>query len=143
MSIYYLNYGLGCELAHHGIKGQKWGVRRTPEQLGRGRYAKRITRNLESISGKKSKQEYLRSEASLARQKFKKSKADAGATVVGGFIAALATKNAGPIFASAYSAGASFAVNELIASRREQTLNDINDAYGLNVSRGDLRIRNR
>ena len=21
-------------LAHHGIKGQKWGVRRTPEQLG-------------------------------------------------------------------------------------------------------------
>lgn len=23
------------ELYHHGIKGQKWGVRRTPEQLGR------------------------------------------------------------------------------------------------------------
>lgn len=22
------------ELAHHGVKGQKWGVRRTPEQLG-------------------------------------------------------------------------------------------------------------
>lgn len=22
------------ELYHHGIKGQRWGVRRTPEQLG-------------------------------------------------------------------------------------------------------------
>ena len=26
------------ELYHHGVKGQKWGVRRTPEQLGRRRY---------------------------------------------------------------------------------------------------------
>ena len=25
---------LETELAHHGVKGQKWGVRRTPEQLG-------------------------------------------------------------------------------------------------------------
>ena len=24
-----------CELYHYGVKGQKWGVRRTPEQLGR------------------------------------------------------------------------------------------------------------
>lgn len=24
-------------LSHHGVKGQKWGVRRTPEQLGRDR----------------------------------------------------------------------------------------------------------
>lgn len=22
-------------LSHHGIKGQKWGIRRTPEQLGK------------------------------------------------------------------------------------------------------------
>lgn len=26
------------ELYHHGVKGQKWGVRRTPEQLGRRKY---------------------------------------------------------------------------------------------------------
>ena len=26
------------ELYHHGIKGQKWGIRRTPEQLGHRRY---------------------------------------------------------------------------------------------------------
>ena len=26
----------GVSLWHHGIKGQKWGVRRTPEQIGRG-----------------------------------------------------------------------------------------------------------
>lgn len=28
------NYIYHNELYHHGIKGQKWGVRRTPEQLG-------------------------------------------------------------------------------------------------------------
>lgn len=27
------------ELIHHGIKGQKWGVRRTPEQLSHDRYS--------------------------------------------------------------------------------------------------------
>lgn len=32
-----------CVLAHHGIKGMKWGVRRTPEQLG---YAPRKKRKL-------------------------------------------------------------------------------------------------
>ena len=34
--IYYDNY-----LEHHGIKGQKWGVRRTPEQLGHVRAGQR------------------------------------------------------------------------------------------------------
>ena len=33
MSIYDGSY-CGC-IWHHGVKGQKWGVRRTPEQLGR------------------------------------------------------------------------------------------------------------
>lgn len=34
-------------LSHHGIKGQKWGVRRTPEQLGRKieRTEKKISKN--------------------------------------------------------------------------------------------------
>lgn len=30
-----------AKLAHHGVKGQKWGVRRTPEQLGRRRPSSR------------------------------------------------------------------------------------------------------
>lgn len=30
------------ELYHHGIKGQKWGVRRSPEELG---YKKRLSEN--------------------------------------------------------------------------------------------------
>lgn len=33
MSIYCVNPS-GISLWHHGIKGQKWGIRRTPEQLG-------------------------------------------------------------------------------------------------------------
>lgn len=28
------NYGCTTELYHYGVKGMKWGVRRTPEQLG-------------------------------------------------------------------------------------------------------------
>lgn len=38
------------ELMHHGIKGQKWGVRRTPEQLGKIRKSR--TRLAESKSEK-------------------------------------------------------------------------------------------
>lgn len=32
------------EIYHHGIKGMKWGVRRTPEQLGH-RISKRINQH--------------------------------------------------------------------------------------------------
>ena len=37
-------------LAHHGIKGQKWGVRRTPEQLGHVKVPKNTT-HLKGYSG--------------------------------------------------------------------------------------------
>lgn len=45
---------MNYELYHHGIKGQKWGVRRTPEQLGNIRKgvndASNIARNANNIS---------------------------------------------------------------------------------------------
>lgn len=34
------NYTTPCELYHYGVKGMKWGIRRTPEQLGHKRVAK-------------------------------------------------------------------------------------------------------
>ena len=53
---------MGDELEHHGIKGQKWGVRRTPEELGHvlkkanarhyGKYNKAI-RTISAIQGGK------------------------------------------------------------------------------------------
>ena len=33
-------------LQHHGVKGQKWGVRRTPEQLGRRKLTRKKNRFL-------------------------------------------------------------------------------------------------
>lgn len=33
---------IGYELFHHGIKGMKWGVRRTPEELGHKKIAKAL-----------------------------------------------------------------------------------------------------
>lgn len=39
-------------LAHHGVKGMKWGVRRTPEQLGY-RQAKKMARELNSLDQKR------------------------------------------------------------------------------------------
>jgi hypothetical protein len=45
---------MNYELYHHGIKGMKWGVRRTPEQLGRMKNtvdsANNIVRNTGKIS---------------------------------------------------------------------------------------------
>ena len=36
-------------LAHHGIKGQKWGVRRTPEELG---HVKKLKQQLGDVNSK-------------------------------------------------------------------------------------------
>lgn len=36
------NYTTPCELYHYGVKGMKWGIRRTPEQLGHKRVAKKL-----------------------------------------------------------------------------------------------------
>lgn len=64
-------------LEHYGVKGQKWGVRRTPEQLGhRGESAiKRITKKLKQASQKKKKkQEKVKQESDdEIRQKVLKS----------------------------------------------------------------------
>lgn len=35
-------------LAHHGIKGQKWGVRRTPEQLGHATKSKKTNKTVKN-----------------------------------------------------------------------------------------------
>lgn len=43
------------EIAHHGVKGMKWGVRRTPEQLGRKQKRKSLRRaNTESFNARQS-----------------------------------------------------------------------------------------
>lgn len=43
----------GGELYHHGIKGMKWGVRRTPEQLGHRTSNRSASSNKDSGSSKK------------------------------------------------------------------------------------------
>lgn len=40
------------ELKHYGVKGMKWGIRRTPEQLGRARKTIPNARKLENYKGK-------------------------------------------------------------------------------------------
>lgn len=41
------------ELYHHGIKGMKWGVRRSPEQLGHKPQAQNRTDTSKHLSKKK------------------------------------------------------------------------------------------
>ena len=38
------NYSKDNELAHHGVKGMRWGVRRSPSQLGRDVSQKRVNK---------------------------------------------------------------------------------------------------
>ena len=40
------------ELKHYGVKGMKWGIRRTPEQLGRAKKTIPNARKLENYKGK-------------------------------------------------------------------------------------------
>lgn len=48
-------------LAHHGVKGQKWGVIRTPEQLGHDRKAEKEKKEKISAERLKAKQEKVKS----------------------------------------------------------------------------------
>lgn len=51
-------------LAHHGIKGMRWGVRRTPEQLGHKTSSSKVKR--------KSKEQKNKEKEELAKEKAKK-----------------------------------------------------------------------
>lgn len=62
-------------LEHHGIKGQKWGVRRTPEQLGHKVAAG--TKKAASATGKAIAEHHAKSKAKSAAKKAAKKKAKA------------------------------------------------------------------
>lgn len=61
-----------CELYHHGIKGQKWGVRRSPEQLGHrtkkqtNRYSD-MSDDAKAVSELRKKKPYQMSNAELRK----------------------------------------------------------------------------
>lgn len=52
-------------LEHHGIKGQRWGVRRTPEQLGHKTGGKRKWRIRMKTSAERKEEQYQRKKAKL------------------------------------------------------------------------------
>lgn len=52
-------------LEHHGIKGQRWGVRRTPEQLGHKIGGKRKWRIRMKTSAERKEEQYQRKKAKL------------------------------------------------------------------------------
>ena len=62
-------------LAHYGIKGMKWGVRRTPEQLGHPRSKKKAKsiwkKSAETLSRARKSRKQKKLEAKLAKQRKK------------------------------------------------------------------------
>lgn len=72
----YLQYE--TELYHHGVRGQKWGVRRYQNAdgsytaAGRKRYAKQLTRDFNKASKKYSKVDYRAQEATKSAQRAEK-----------------------------------------------------------------------
>ena len=62
-------------LAHHGIKGMKWGVRRTPEQLGHPRSKKKAKsiwkKSAETLSSARKSRKQKKLEEKLAKQRKK------------------------------------------------------------------------
>ena len=62
-------------LAHHGIKGMKWGVRRTPEQLGHPRSKKKAKsiwkKSAETLSSARKSRKQKKLDAKLAKQRKK------------------------------------------------------------------------
>lgn len=78
------------ELYHHGILGQKWGIRRTPEELGHltrkdQRWVKRKSEKITKKAKKETRKELRQYKNELLRKK--------GALKKGGYISA-ATMNA-------------------------------------------------
>lgn len=66
------------ELYHHGVKGQKWGVRRTPKQLGHDKPKKRMSelsddelnRKVKRLELEKRYKDLSRNEGSARGKKF-------------------------------------------------------------------------
>ena len=62
-------------LAHHGIKGMKWGVRRTPEQLGHPRSKKKAKsiwkKSAETLNNARKSRKQKKLDAKLAKQRKK------------------------------------------------------------------------
>lgn len=56
------------EMYHHGIKGMKWGVRRTPEQLG---YRKEQKKKLRAAKNKAYKEAQSKKTAIILRKNSK------------------------------------------------------------------------
>lgn len=102
------------ELYHHGVKGQKWGVRRTPAQLGhkvslkkmsnkeRDKYAKARVKNTGS------KKKALRSETGkMVRRTLGRGLGTAAGTITGS--TTLGLLGASAAFSGQYAAGLAFA----------------------------------